>query len=76
TLPRPTGASTPEKNSAAATASTPADVTQTPTAAAPIGHLPFDLSNIKDYMQRLPEWLRSATSGPGPGPGAGAPPKQ
>ncbi len=83
TLPRPTGLSTPEKNSAAAISSTPRDVTQTPTAAVPSGHSPFDLSQIKDYLQRLPEWLKSAATGSGSGAGTppeqsgvGAPPKQ
>ena len=74
TLPRPTGSSTPEKDSAAAISSTPRDVTQTPTAAVPSGHSPFDLSQIKDYLQRLPEWLKSAATGSGSG--AGTPPKQ
>jgi len=74
TFPSPTGSSTPEKNSAAAISSTPRDVTQTPTAAVPSGHSPFDLSQIKDYLQRLPEWLKSAATGSGSG--AGTPPKQ
>jgi regulator of protease activity HflC (stomatin/prohibitin superfamily) len=74
TFPSPTGSSTPEKNSAAAISSTPRDVTQTPTAAVPSGHSPFDLSQIKDYLQRLPEWLKSAATGSGSGPGT--PPKQ
>ena len=87
TLPRPTGSSPPGKNNAAAANSTPPDVTQTPTTAVPSGHSPFDLSQIKDYLQRLPDWLKSAATGPGsgaaappvatgPGSSAGAPPKQ
>jgi hypothetical protein len=43
-------------------------------AAAPSGHSPFDLSQIKDYLQRLPDWLKSAATGPGSG--AATPPKQ
>jgi hypothetical protein len=73
TLPRPTGSSSPEKKNAAAN-STPPDVTQTPTTAVPSGHSPFDLSQIKEYLQRLPDWLKSAATGPGSG--AGTPPKQ
>ena len=65
--------SSPEKKNAAAN-STPPDVTQTPTTAVPSGHSPFDLSQIKDYLQRLPDWLKSAATGPGSG--AGTPPKQ
>ena len=87
TLPRPTGSSPPGKNNAAAANSTPPDVTQTPTTAVPSGHSPFDLLQIKDYLQRLPDWLKSAATGPGsgagappaatgPGSSAGAPPKQ
>ncbi len=87
TLPKPIGPSSPEKNSAAAPSSTPPNVTQTPTTAAPSGHSPFDLSQIKDYLQRLPDWLKSAATGPGsgaatppvatgPGSSAGAPPRQ
>jgi len=86
TLPKPIGSSSPEKNSAAAPSSTPPNVTQTPTAVAPSGHSPFDLSQIKDYLQRLPEWLKSAATGPGsgaatppvatgPASGAATPPK-
>jgi hypothetical protein len=76
TLPRPAGAaatpSAPEKNNAAAIPGTPPNVTQAPPAA-PSGYLPFDLSQMKNYVPYLPEWLRSATSGTGSGTGA---PKQ
>src|SRR5262245_20510805 len=74
TLPKTTGSSSPAKNNAAAANSTPPDVTQTPTTAVPSGHSPFDLSQIKDYLQRLPDWLKSAATGPGSG--AATPPKQ
>ena len=74
TPPKPTGSSSPTKNNAAAVNSTPPDVTQAPTTAVPSGHSPFDLSQIKDYLQRLPDWLKSAATGPGSG--AGTPPKQ
>jgi regulator of protease activity HflC (stomatin/prohibitin superfamily) len=74
TPPKPTGSSSPTKNNAAAVNSTPPDVTQAPTTAAPSGHSPFDLSQIKDYLQRLPDWLKSAATGPGSG--AATPPKQ
>ena len=74
TLPKPTGSSSPEKSNAASVNSTPPNVTQAPTAAVPSGHSPFDLSQIKDYLQRLPDWLKSAATGPGSG--AGTPPKQ
>jgi regulator of protease activity HflC (stomatin/prohibitin superfamily) len=78
TLPSPVGpASTPpagtEKKNAAATSSTPPDVTQANPPTAPSSYLPLDLSQIKNYVPRLPEWLRSTTSGAGPGTGA---PKQ
>ncbi|MGB7688706.1 MAG: prohibitin family protein [Pseudolabrys sp.] len=52
---------------------TPPNVTQTNTPTAPTSILPLDLSQIKNYVPRLPEWLRSATSGAGSGTGA---PKQ
>jgi regulator of protease activity HflC (stomatin/prohibitin superfamily) len=74
TLPKPTGSSSPEKSNAASVNSTPPNVTQAPTALVPSGHSPFDLSQIKDYLQRLPDWLKSAATGPGSG--AGTPPKQ
>jgi hypothetical protein len=74
TLPRPTGSSSPEKSNAASVNSTPPNVTEAPTAVVPSGHSPFDLSQIKDYLQRLPDWLKSAATGPGSG--AGTPPKQ
>jgi regulator of protease activity HflC (stomatin/prohibitin superfamily) len=75
TLPRPAGAaatpSTPEKNSAGATPGGPPNVTQAQPPTAPSTYLPFDFSQMKNYVPHLPEWLRSAT--PGTGSGAGAP---
>jgi regulator of protease activity HflC (stomatin/prohibitin superfamily) len=78
TLPKAPGAATTppagtEKSHAAAASSMPPDVTQTNTLATPSSFLPLDLSQIKNYVTRLPEWLRSATSGTGSGTGA---PKQ
>jgi regulator of protease activity HflC (stomatin/prohibitin superfamily) len=77
TLPRPAGAApTPsarDKNSGAIIPGTPPNVTQAQPSTAPGSILPFDLSQIKNYVPNLPEWLRSATSGAGPGTGA---PKQ
>jgi regulator of protease activity HflC (stomatin/prohibitin superfamily) len=72
TLPRPAGANPvgPDKNSAAAAASSkPPDVTQTNPPAAPSSPLPLDLSQIKNYVPRLPDWLWSGTSGAGSGQG-------
>jgi regulator of protease activity HflC (stomatin/prohibitin superfamily) len=75
---------TTEKSSATARSSTPPDVTQTNTppekgATAPAGSnersgsiLP-DLSDLKSLVPRVPDWLRSGTSGAGP---QAAPPKQ
>ncbi|HXZ22044.1 MAG TPA: prohibitin family protein [Pseudolabrys sp.] len=75
TLPRLPGASPAgtDKNNAAAVSSTPPDVTQTHPPPAPSSSLPLDLSQIKNYVPRLPDWLRSTTSGSGSGTGA---PKQ
>ena len=75
TLQRPAEANPmgADKGSAAAISSTPPDVTQTARSAAPSSSLPLDLSQIKNFVPRLPEWLRSATSGAGSGTGA---PKQ
>jgi regulator of protease activity HflC (stomatin/prohibitin superfamily) len=75
---------TTEKSSATARSSTPPDVTQTNTppekgATAPAGSnghsgsvLP-DLSDLKSLVPRVPDWLRSGTSGAGP---QQTPPKQ
>ena len=77
TLPRPAGvAPTPsarDKNSGVTIPGTPPNVTQAQPSTAPGSILPFDLSQFKNYVPNLPEWLRSATSGAGPGTGA---PKQ
>jgi SPFH domain / Band 7 family len=77
---------TPDKKNSVAISSPPPDATQanTPTglekgpatpAARPDDHstsiLPLDLSQIKTFVPRLPEWLRSVT--PAAGSGAGAP---
>jgi regulator of protease activity HflC (stomatin/prohibitin superfamily) len=76
---------TTEKNSAAARSSTPPDVTQATTPpekgmAPPAGSnersssiLP-DLSDLKSLVPKIPDWLRSGTSGAGTGAPAGAPP--
>jgi len=76
TLPRPASPaatqSAPEKNSAATIPGGPPNVTQPQPSTAP-NTLPFDFSQMKNYMPHLPEWLRSVTSGTGPGAGA---PKQ
>ncbi|HEY6383084.1 MAG TPA: hypothetical protein VIY07_14925, partial [Pseudolabrys sp.] len=73
-----------EKSSATARSSTPPDVTQTNTppekgATAPAGSnersgsiLP-DLSDLKSLVPKVPDWLRSGTSGAGP---QSTPPKQ
>ena len=61
------------KNSAASVLSTPPNVTQANTPTPPSSYLPLDLSQIKNYVPRLPEWLRSSTSGASSGTGA---PKQ
>ncbi|MGB8044114.1 MAG: hypothetical protein WCF66_14225, partial [Pseudolabrys sp.] len=61
------------KSNTATVSPTPPNVTQTNTPTAPTSILPLDLSQIKNYVPRLPEWLRSATSGAGSGTGA---PKQ
>jgi regulator of protease activity HflC (stomatin/prohibitin superfamily) len=75
TLARPIGPagtlSTTDKTRAASGFPAPPDVTQAQQPKAPTPYLPFDLSQIKNYVPNLPEWLRSAT--PGPGPGTGAP---
>jgi hypothetical protein len=77
TLPRPAGVapnpSAPDKNSGVTIPGTPPNVTQVQPSTAPGSNLPFDLSQFKNYVPNLPEWLRSATSGAGPGTGA---PKQ
>jgi regulator of protease activity HflC (stomatin/prohibitin superfamily) len=77
TLPRPTGpAGAPaatDKNNAAAVSPAPPNVTQAQPPTAPSSYLPLDLSQIKNYVPQLPEWLRSGTSGAGSGTGA---PKQ
>jgi hypothetical protein len=61
------------KSNPPAVSSTPPNVTQANPPAAPTSILPLDLSQIKNYVPRLPEWLRSATSGAGAGTGV---PKQ
>jgi len=73
TLPQPAApAGTPapgaDKNKAPAVSAAPPDVTQTPTP--PSSLLPLDLSQIKNYVPKLPDWLRSTTSGAGSGTGA------
>jgi hypothetical protein len=76
---------TTEKTSAAARSSTPPDVTQANTPpekgmAPPAGSnersssiLP-DLSDLKSLVPKIPDWLRSGTSGAGTGAPTGAPP--
>ncbi len=79
---------TPDKKNSAAMSSPPPDVTQanTPTGpekgpASPAARaddhstsiLPLDLSQIKTFVPRLPEWLRSVTSGKDSGAGAPKP---
>jgi regulator of protease activity HflC (stomatin/prohibitin superfamily) len=78
TLPRPaTSAGTPppgvDKNKTPTVSSAPPDVTQVNPPAPSSSILPLDLSQIKNYVPRLPDWLRSTTSGAGSGTGAGAP---
>jgi len=76
TLPGPFGAAgTPSagKNNAATIPGQPPNVTQAQPPPAPSTYLPFDFSQMKNYVPHLPEWLRSATSGTGTGTGA---PKQ
>jgi hypothetical protein len=77
TLPKPAApagaSSTTNKNNSAAVSPAPPNVTQAQPPAAPNSYLPLDLSQIKNYVPNLPEWLRSATSGAGSGTGA---PKQ
>lgn len=74
TLSRPFGAggvpSATDKNNATTVSPPPPNVTQAPI---PPGGLSLDLSQIKNYMPHLPDWLRSGTSGAGSGAGA---PKQ
>jgi hypothetical protein len=79
---------TPDKKNSAVMSSPPPDVTQanTPTGpekspASPAARvddhstsiLPLDLSQIKTFVPRLPEWLRSVTSGKDSGAGAPKP---
>jgi len=77
TLTRPAGVaptpSAPDKNSGGTIPGTPPNVTQAQPSTASGSVLPFDLSQFKNYVPNLPEWLRSATSGAGSGTGA---PKQ
>jgi hypothetical protein len=74
-LPKPAGSAgappATDKNNAAAVSPAPPNVTQAQTPTAPGSYLPLDLSQIKNYVPQLPEWLRSAP--PGTGSGTGAP---
>jgi regulator of protease activity HflC (stomatin/prohibitin superfamily) len=75
TLPRVLGpsAAPAEKNNATAASPAPPNVTQPPTESGRSSPLPLDLSQIKNYVPQLPEWLRSVVPGSGSQTG---PPKQ